>query len=118
MKTRESREYRDAAKAVNAFYIDIHGIHGIHDIHGHHASTIHVSFVPPPCEEFTTSEPSRNATRVSPPGTIITSLPDSTKGRKSMCPRATPCSTEIWQVESDSVGWAMNFSGASRMRCR
>ena len=27
-------------------------------------STIQVSFVPPPCDEFTTSEPSFNATRV------------------------------------------------------
>ena len=39
--------------------------------HLHCSSTTHVSFVPPPCEEFTTSEPSRSATRVRPPGTII-----------------------------------------------
>src|SRR5882672_10476064 len=84
----------------------------------HQFSSTHVSLVPPPCEEFTTSEPSRNATRVRPPGTIITSLPDSTKGRKSIWRGATPCSTKIGQVESDSVGWAMNFSGESRMRCR
>ena len=32
-------------------------------------SSTQVSLVPPPCEEFTTSEPSRSATRVSPPGT-------------------------------------------------
>ena len=30
-------------------------------------STIHVSLLPPPWEELTTREPSRNATRVSPP---------------------------------------------------
>ena len=29
-----------------------------------------VSLLPPPCDEFTTSEPLRRATRVSPPGTI------------------------------------------------
>ena len=67
-----------------------------------------MSFVPPPCEEFTTSEPSRTATRVRPPGTIMTSLPDSTKGRKSIWRGATPCSTNIGQVESDKVGWAMD----------
>ena len=37
-----------------------------------------VSLVPPPCDELTTSEPSRSATRVSPPGTRLTVLPDST----------------------------------------
>src|SRR5262249_305974 len=57
--------------------------------HRYSAST-QVSFVPPPCDEFTTSDPSRNATRVSPPGTISTSLPDSTYGRKSMCRGANP----------------------------
>jgi len=48
------------------------------------ASKTQVSLVPPPCDELTTSEPSRSATRVSPPGTMCTVLPDSTKGRKSM----------------------------------
>ena len=43
-----------------------------------HQSTTHVSFTPPPCEEFTTSDPSRNATRVRPPGTMFTSEPVST----------------------------------------
>src|ERR1700683_380091 len=31
----------------------------------------HVSFEPPPCDEFTTSEPLRKATRVRPPGTMV-----------------------------------------------
>ncbi|CAN1552314.1 hypothetical protein MCETHM1_02228 [Flavobacteriaceae bacterium] len=35
---------------------------------------IQVSLLPPPCEELTTNEPSVNATRVSPPGTISTPL--------------------------------------------
>ena len=34
-----------------------------------------VSLLPPPWEEFTTSEPFRRATRVRPPGTIFTSFP-------------------------------------------
>src|SRR5208283_2653964 len=33
-----------------------------------YAPKTQVSLLPPPCEELTTSEPSRNATRVSPPG--------------------------------------------------
>ena len=33
-----------------------------------------MSLLPPPCEEFTTSEPRRSATRVRPPGTIVTLL--------------------------------------------
>jgi hypothetical protein len=40
--------------------------------------------VPPPWLEFTTSDPSRSATRVSPPGTMLTPLvPVRQKGRKS-----------------------------------
>ena len=70
-------------------------------------SSTQVSLVPPPCEEFTTSEPSRSATRVRPPGTTVTSLPESTKGRRSMCRGARPRSTKVGQVESASVGCAM-----------
>ena len=45
---------------------------------GTYLATTHVSLVPPPCDEFTTSDPSRSATRVRPPGTRVTCLPDST----------------------------------------
>jgi len=38
----------------------------------------HVSLLPPPCELFTTSEPFFSATRVSPPGTMLTLSPYST----------------------------------------
>ncbi len=48
-----------------------------------HSST-QVSFDPPPCEEFTTSEPARNATRVRPPGSTQVSRPVTAKGRRSM----------------------------------
>ena len=41
-----------------------------------HSSTTQVSFVPPPCDELTTSEPCLSATRVNPPGTVCTPLPD------------------------------------------
>ena len=49
-----------------------------------YSSNIQVSLVPPPWLELTTSEPSFSATRVSPPGTMRTVEPDSTKGRRSM----------------------------------
>ena len=58
-----------------------------------HRSSTQVSLVPPPCEELTTSDPSRSATRHSPPGTVTTSLPDSTYGRRSMWRGAIPDST-------------------------
>ncbi len=34
-----------------------------------------VSLLPPPCEEFTTSDPRLSATRVRPPGTMVTLSP-------------------------------------------
>ena len=37
----------------------------------HQARSTQVSLLPPPCEELTTSEPSRSAARVSPPGTTL-----------------------------------------------
>ena len=39
--------------------------------HGSPSSRTQVSLLPPPCEEFTTSEPLRIATRVSPPGMMV-----------------------------------------------
>jgi hypothetical protein len=64
-------------------------------------SSTQVSLVPPPCELLTTKEPSFKATRVRPPGTIWTVLPDRTKGRKSMWRGAMPDSTNVGQVDSD-----------------
>ena len=40
-----------------------------------HARSTHVSLLPPPCEELTTSDPRRRATRVRPPGTRVTFSP-------------------------------------------
>ena len=39
------------------------------------AASTQVSLLPPPCEEFTTSDPLRSATRVRPPGSTWISLP-------------------------------------------
>src|SRR5271165_1407944 len=80
--------------------------------HVTYESSTQVSFVPPPWLELTTSEPCLSATRVSPPGTIRTrSRPVSTNGRRSTWRGATPSSTQVGQVESASVGWAMKFFG-------
>src|SRR6202012_2899053 len=70
-------------------------------------STIQVSLVPPPCDELTTSEPSCNATRVSPPATIVTVLPDSTNGRRSIWRGAMPASTKVGHADNASVGCAI-----------
>src|SRR5258708_17776254 len=51
----------------------------------HQASSTQVSLLPPPWDELTISEPSRSATRVSPPASTRGLAPSSTNGRKSMC---------------------------------
>src|SRR5579885_1412959 len=80
---------------------------------GTHLSSTHVYLVPPPWLELTTSEPLLSATRLRPPGTMRTRLrPVSTNGRRSTWRGATPSSTQVGQVESASVGWAMKFLGA------
>ena len=48
--------------------------------------TTQVSLLPPPCEEFTTNDPSLKATLVNPPGTIsIPEGPHRAYGLKSTC---------------------------------
>ena len=64
-----------------------------------HAST-QVSFEPPPCEEFTTSEPARSATRVRPPGSTQVSRPVTANGRRSMCRAFTPSSHSVGLTDS------------------
>ena len=46
-------------------------------------SSTQVSLLPPPCELLTTSEPRVRATRVRPPGMMVTSLPTRMYGRRS-----------------------------------
>ena len=72
-----------------------------------HART-HVSLLPPPCDELTTSEPGRSAVRVRPPGTMrVASVPESTNGRRSTWqPRSSP-STKVGCRERAIVGCAM-----------
>ena len=47
-----------------------HPVERVGDPGEHQSRSTQVSLLPPPCEELTTSEPSRSATRVRPPGTI------------------------------------------------
>src|SRR5450755_1119503 len=78
-----------------------------------YSSSIQVSLVPPPWLELTTSEPSFSATRVNPPGTMVTrSLPVRTNGLRSTWRGAKPLAVQVGQVDSASVGWAMKPSGS------
>src|SRR4029078_11557199 len=73
-----------------------------------YSSKIQVSLVPPPWLELTTSEPSFSATRVRPPGTMVTrSFPVSTNGRRSTWRGASPAAVQVGQVDSAKVGWAI-----------
>src|SRR5208282_1429653 len=66
----------------------------------HQSATTHVSLLPPPCDEFTISDPSRSATRVRPPGNTRAFEPSSTNGRRSTCrgTRETP-SPPAWPTK-------------------
>ena len=71
------------------------------------ARNTQVSLLPPPCEEFTTSDPFRSATRVSPPGTNVIFSPIRMYGRRSICRDSTPPSIKQGAHESDNVGCAI-----------
>src|SRR5215472_18897047 len=70
-------------------------------------STIHVSFEPPPCEELTTSEPRRNATRVSPPGNTQVLDPVTANGRRSTWRGSILPSTRVGATDRLMQGWLM-----------
>ena len=75
-----------------------------------------VSFEPPPCEELTTSSPSGNATRVSPPGSTQTELPLFTaNGRRSTCRGRILSPISVGTVDSAISRWAIQPRGFSRM---
>src|SRR5262249_23159927 len=57
---------------------EVFGVTGEHQTSAPSAASTHVSFEPPPCDEFTTSDPFGSATRVSPPGITSTRSPEST----------------------------------------
>src|SRR5208283_3669489 len=94
-------------EAFGALDVARHPVQMIGGAAEHQLSSTHVSLVPPPCEELTTNEPSRSATRVSPPGTMVMSRPDSTNGRRSMWRGTRPWVANVGQVDSASVGCAM-----------
>ena len=76
------------------------------------SSSTQVSFEPPPCEELTIIEPSRSATRVSPPGTIRMSSPNTANGRRSTWRGASaPSCPAVGTVESRTSSWAIQRSG-------
>ena len=58
---------------------------------------------PPPCEEFTTSEPSRNATRVRPPGNTQVDLPVIANGRRSIWRGASLLPTSVGETDSFTI---------------
>ena len=76
-----------------------------------------MSLLPPPCDEFTTSEPLRSATRVSPPGTIVTLIAVEHVGPQvdvARLDRRLP--TKQAARDSASVGCAMKLRGSARIR--
>ena len=76
------RRLQHARQIVGAFDIAGEPIEALGGAAQH--SITQVSLVPPPWLEFTTSDPSRSATRVRPPGTIRTPLaPVGAEGRRS-----------------------------------
>ena len=76
------------------------------------SSSTHVSLDPPPWLELTIIEPSRRATRVSPPGTIRMSSPNTANGRRSTWRRASaPSGPAVGTVDSFTRSCAIHFSG-------
>ena len=66
---------QDPGVVLGPFDVAAHPIERVGDPAQHagvsSSSTTHESLLPPPCDELTTSEPFRNATRVRPPGTMV-----------------------------------------------
>jgi hypothetical protein len=76
------------------------------------APSTQVSLEPPPWLELTTRLPSVSATRVSPPGSTHTRSPSFTaKGRRSTWRGTMAPSTQVGEVDSDTVGWAIQLLG-------
>ena len=60
---------QQAARVLGPLDVAARPVERLCDPAQHQARSTQVSLLPPPCEELTTSEPSRSAARVSPPGT-------------------------------------------------
>src|SRR5262249_6900224 len=67
----------DARGLLGALHVAADPEERVGDARQHQASprSTQVSLLPPPCDELTTIDPARSATRVSPPGTIATFCP-------------------------------------------
>ena len=74
------RRFDRARAVVRALEVAAHPVEAVGDSGKHDLSALEDPGVlaPPPCDELTTSEPLRSATRVSPPGTIVVFSPKST----------------------------------------
>src|SRR5262249_47226149 len=70
-------DVEDARGVLGAFHVARDPEERVGDPGQHQVSPCrtHVSLLPPPWEELTTIDPSRSATRVSPPGTMVTRSP-------------------------------------------
>src|SRR4051812_42539351 len=101
---------------------------GIHLGHGGHSSTTvgstllsagdfssstHVSLLPPPWLLFTTSDPLRSATRVSPPGITTGFSPKRMYGRRSTRRPSKWSSIRLGCWLSSMTGWATKFRGSA-----
>src|SRR6516162_4413271 len=84
-------DVEDARGVLGALHVTRQPEHRIRDARQHYATQdssprTQVSLLPPPWEEFTTNDPGCNATRVSPPGMMVTFCPSyKQKGRRSTC---------------------------------
>ena len=77
-----------------------------------------MSFEPPPCDEFTTNEPRRSATRVSPPGNTSVCEPVRMNGRRSMWRASSLPSTKVGWLESCTSSCAMKPRGSRSISLR
>src|SRR3954463_6728071 len=82
-------------------------------VHHDSVSTIHVSLLPPPCEELTTSEPLRKATRVNPPVVTEVCGPLRMNGRRSTCRGSSLSFTSVGTVDRVTTGCAMKLRGSA-----
>ena len=71
------------------------------------ARSTQVSLLPPPCDEFTTSDPLRSATRVNPPGTMRHLFSHQNVRPQIDVPRFHVAIDQAWRAESARVGCAM-----------
>src|SRR6187399_1444068 len=78
---------------------------------GQSSQTIQVSLLPPPCEELTTKDPLRNATRVKPPRVTYELSPLNTNGRRSRWRGSMPSAHSVGAVESEMIGCATKLRG-------